>query len=172
METKRMRPTACSNVELAGTANRQSIKELKRNKEYWGGEIAAHSWSSATHTVAFTAVTPELLDTELRLMKEWLIDNGFQGRDLVAHPLGKFNGAVMNIASKQYKFARTVNIRQQETQPPGNPFTCRAQSSTNTVTLAQITAQVDAAYANGTRLNLPYHDIVPTPGTAGHASEL
>ena len=167
METKGFQPTVYSIVDLVGTVGRQTLSELKRIEEYTGGEVAAHSWSSATHTAGFTAVSTDTLDTELRLMKEWLIDNGFQGRDLLAYPLGNFNGTVMDIAAKYYKFARTVNIRQQETQPPGNPYTCRAQSSTNTVTLAQITAQVDAAYANGTWLNLLYHDIVPTPGAAG-----
>jgi len=157
-------PTVYSIVDMIGTAGRQTLTQLKRIEEYSGGEVAAHSWTNATHTAGFTGVSAATLDNELQLMKQWLIDNGFQGRELLAYPMGNFNASVMDIAAKYYKFARTVNIRQQETQPPGNPYTCRAQSSTNTVTLAQITAQIDAAYANGTWLNLLYHDI--TTGTA------
>lgn len=68
--------TVYSIVELVGQTGRQSLDQLKCLEEYSGGEVAAHSWTNATHTAGFTGVTTDVLDTELRLMKEWLIDNG------------------------------------------------------------------------------------------------
>lgn len=162
--------TVYSIVDLIGTPGRHTLEDLKRLEEYSGGEVAAHSWSAATHAAGFPGIPTDQLDNELTLMKGWLIDNNFQGRDLLAYPLGQFNASVIETVSRYYSFARTVNNRQQETLPPGGAYTCRAQSGTNTVTMARIIAQIDAAYDNGSWLNLLYHDI--TPGAASASVQI
>ena len=167
MDQKGFSATCYSIVDLVGQAGRQTLDDLRRAEEYSGWEVAGHAWTVASHNAGFNTLSPEVLEDELALTKGWLLDNNFKGRDLFAYPLGNFNASVVDATARYYSFGRTVNNRQQETLPPGAAYTCRAQSSTNTVPASTVTAAIDKAIAQGTWINLLYHDIVASPGAAG-----
>ncbi|MEW1823015.1 polysaccharide deacetylase family protein [Arthrobacter sp. NPDC080031] len=160
LEKYGFQPTIYTIVDEVGRPGRLSLPDLHQI-EASGGEIAAHAWTTASHNLGFTRLPADVLDSELRMTRNWLLENGFRGADLFAYPLGYFNADVIKATSKYFKFARTLNNRQEETLPPGEMYTCRAQSSTNTVTLAHLRDRIDACKANGTWLNLVFHDITP-----------
>lgn len=153
-------PTIYTIVDEVGRPGRLSLSDLHQIED-GGGEVAAHAWTTASHNMGFTRLSAEMLDAELRMTRNWLLENSFRGSDLFAYPLGYFNADVIKATSKYFKFARTLNNRQEETLPPGEMYTCRAQSSTNTVTLAHLRDRIDSCKANGTWLNLVFHDITP-----------
>ncbi|HKU25971.1 MAG TPA: polysaccharide deacetylase family protein [Candidatus Sulfotelmatobacter sp.] len=152
------RPTIYTIVDQVGRPGRLSLSQLQAIEDK-GGEVAAHAWTAANHNAGFTNLSADELDEELSKTKSWLLDKKFRGADLFAYPLGEFDSAVLNAASNYYKFARTLNNRQEETLPPGAPYTGRAQSSTNTVTLSHLKDRIDSCQVNGTWLNLVFHDI-------------
>jgi hypothetical protein len=157
-------------VDLVGQPNRLTLDHLHRIEEYSGGEVAGHAWTANSHNAGLDTLPAEVLDEELRFMKQWLVDNNFQGRDLFAYPLGRFNASVMDATAKYFSYARTVNSRHLETLPPGGALACRARSINSTTNLEEIKMLIDRAIVNGSWLNLLFHDI--TPGTPNDAVQV
>ncbi|WP_427016773.1 hypothetical protein ACQCSX_18995 [Pseudarthrobacter sp. P1] len=65
-------PTVHAIVDLVGQPDRLTLDHLHRIEEYSGGEVAGHAWTADSHNAGFDALSPETLDEELRLTKQWL----------------------------------------------------------------------------------------------------
>ncbi|WP_181038638.1 hypothetical protein [Arthrobacter sp. ZGTC131] len=142
--------------------------QLRTMQEFSGWDIAAHAYTTTNHNRAgaYTAITDSELDTELRLLREWLTAKGFKGVDHFAYPQGLLNPATEAIVQRYFASARSTAQFPFETVPVCNPLRLRAQShSSPGTTLAAAKAKVDAAYANKSWDILTLHDIVPTPPT-------
>lgn len=141
--------------------------QLRTMQEFSGWDIAAHAYTVANHnqTGAFTALSDTALDTELRLLREWLTAKGFKGVDHFAYPQGLLNPATEAIVQRYFASARSTQQYPFETVPACNPLRLRAQSHSLGTTLATAKAKIDAAYANKSWDIITLHDLVTTPPT-------
>jgi peptidoglycan/xylan/chitin deacetylase (PgdA/CDA1 family) len=146
-----------------------TLAQLRAMQDVGGHEIGAHAYTAAAHNTVggFTGLTAAALDAELRLLKNWLVGNGFQGRDHLAYPQGFFNASVETIVRRYFTSARSTLPMPVETWNPANLTRLRHGVGANTpTTVAAAKAVVDTAYANGSWLIITTHDLVtvaPTP---------
>lgn len=140
--------------------------QLRTMQEFSGWDIAAHAYTVANHNVAggFTSLSDSALDTELRLLREWLIARGFKGVDHFAYPQGLLSPAAEAIVQRYFASARTTAQFPFENLPACNPLRLRAQSHSYPGTLlTPAKAKVDLAFANKSWEIITLHDIVTTP---------
>lgn len=159
----------------AGTA--YIIKELTGSSPSWmttanylemqtayGWEIAPHAYTLANHNAGFDVLSPAALDIELRSLKAWMIDNGFNGIDHLAYPLGHHSPGADPVVARYFATARALYDQPTETVQPAVPLRMRSLGM-QTGTLAAVQARVDRVAAHGSWLNLVFHDVPATGGT-------
>lgn len=160
--------TAYTIVDLLSTSGFMSLADLHTLQEQYGWDVAGHAYTSAAHTSGFTALSASALDTELRNLKAWSLDNGFaRGAGHLAYPGGTLNSTVETSARKFYTTGRQVYSAGPgaETVQPANPMRLRAQQA-QTANLATVQSFVDQVAANGTWGLIAMHQIVAS-GASG-----
>lgn len=141
----------------AGLLTLQNLQDMQQNS-HW--EICGHAFTQAAHNTNYVNISTDALETELRSLKTWLVDNNFyRGADYLAWPGGGVNLTVANYAKKYFKFGRSV--AGSPTPPPtvDTPMKVRCVGVGYPTSLATIQAYVDAAYTYGGWLILAFHDI-------------
>jgi peptidoglycan/xylan/chitin deacetylase (PgdA/CDA1 family) len=147
--------------DIVGAAGRLSLTNLSDMQRQSGWQIGAHAYSLGNHNAVggFTGLAPDALTQELRLLKQWMLDNGFPDGEDFAYPQGYFNEQVLGQIRRFYRTARSTISRTQETWPPAEPHKMRVRNCTASTTLANIQGWVDDAYTNGYWLILVLHSI-------------
>lgn len=142
-----------------------SVAQIQEMQRY-GWEGAGHATTVDRHTsgTADLAIAGTL-EAECQEMKAWLADIGASGADHFAYPRGFHSAASSAILSRYFATARTVYDNPQETVQPAAPMLTRALTMGVAITPAAVLARVDAAIANGTWLQLIFHEILATGAT-------
>lgn len=151
-------------VEAVGDGGYMTLAQLRELREWHGWEIAGHAYGSAAHNTRWTNLSETDRYTELRLLKQWLVSNGFGDADYVAYPGGAFDTATERAVARYFSAARTIAPQPYQPCPPVNPQRLRAKTVANNTATALLTGMIDEAYAGGAWLILIFHKIV-TPAT-------
>jgi hypothetical protein len=151
-------------IDAAGGMTTAQLQELQ-NVAGW--TIGAHSDTWAHHNMGLSDQTADELENFVRANRKWLADRGLAGFDFFAYPGGKDSGANLTTARKYYVTARTVSQRSRETLPASDPHRLRIYLLDASRSVANITAEIDAAYTGNYHLILVAHDIVNSGATGG-----
>lgn len=158
--------TAFPIVNLLGTGagTYMTLAQVRDLQEVHGWEIGAHAYTAAVHnaTGGFTGVSDTALDADLAALKQWLVDNNFNGRDYLAYPQGFNDTRTITIARRYFAAARTQSQYRRETLPTGDRMRTRTVNLGTGPTLATITALVDEAVANREWINFTGHRLAAT----------
>jgi peptidoglycan/xylan/chitin deacetylase (PgdA/CDA1 family) len=153
-------------VDTTGTF--MTMDQMHRLEEYSGWEVAAHAYTEALHTAVggYTALSPAVLDLELRMLKDWLMLNGFRGSDHYAYPQGLTNPAVRAAVLKYFPSARVYTNGLIETLPPADAGFMRSHGIANTTTVGAIETKIDHAFTSKAWDIITMHKVVTTATTA------
>lgn len=136
------------------------MDRLHQLEEVNGWEIAGHGLTD------LTTLSASERQADLASMRQWLVDNGFRGRDHYCYPQGGFDADVIADVRKLFSSARTVlSSVPLETLRPADPFRLRSLSVVPATTAATVTGHITKAYDEAGWFILTFHDI--TTGTAG-----
>lgn len=143
-----------------------SIDDLKKLRDVNGWEIAAHAGEMTAHEAKFDTLTSKELNEDMRILRNWLVSNGFQsGAGHLAYPGGGYNADTLAVMRKMYSSARSISAGNHETYPPADPHRLRIYNVLNTLTMEYFKEQVDKCFNNKTWLILCYHQFTD-PATA------
>lgn len=148
----------------AGYMTTTQVQELQN---VYGWSVGAHSDTWAHHGMALSAQTSDELALFVKANRKWLADRGLRGFDFFAYPGGIDSGPNLAIARQYYATARTVNQRTRETLPAGDHHRLRIYLMDASKSVANIQAEIDAAYSGNYHLILVAHDMVASGATSG-----
>jgi len=160
--------TAYLITEYLGTANKMTYAQAKELEAYHRWEIAGHAYTMAAHDNGMTSLSLSALDTELRLLRDWLQQGNHKGADLFAYPLGYDNPDVVEVVSRYFVNARQIVRAPYQNTDLDQPYRMRSNSMSSSDLLATAKTWVDKTVANGTWFTITMHDIVdgaPASGT-------
>jgi len=159
--------TMYSIAERIGTPNYQTMENVISMQNDFGWEIACHSYSIAAHdsTNGMQDLTLSALDTELRNLKKWALQNNISGADHFAWPKGRFTPEMIEVAERYFVSAGMVSHYINQALPTFTPMRMARRGITAGTTLQNIKDEIDAAIANNTSIELLFHKIVPTGAT-------
>jgi len=160
MDEYGMPGTAYINDASIGDSTHMSIAQLREMQDQSGWDISAHTRTHAR----LTDLNLFQIEQELRLNKEWLINNGFsKGANHLAYPFGQFDyDEVIPMAKKYFASARTV-ASFPESAKTANPYALRGYYVLNTAALDQMKNAVTRAIQNNEWALFTFHSIVTTP---------
>lgn len=160
MDEYGMPGTAYINDASIGDSTHMSISQLREMQDQSGWDISAHTRTHAR----LTDLNLFQIEQELRLNKEWLINNGFsKGANHLAYPFGQFDyDEVIPMAKKYFASARTV-ASFPESAKTANPYALRGYYVLNIASLDQMKNAVTRAIQNNEWALFTFHSIVPTP---------
>lgn len=148
--------------EAIDQAGRLTLAQLKTLQNQSGWEIASHAYTSAHHTNHFEGLSLAEVTEDLRLMKEWLAQNGLRGGDQFALPAGRWDLNTYDVSQRMFQSTRTTYARF-ETWPPADPQRLRPVMVSNGTTLATMQARIDLAVTSRMWLILCWHDLLSVP---------
>jgi hypothetical protein len=176
-----------TNYVIVGNLGAASVMTAEQNRQlqdFSGWEIGLHSYDPTVHNNRYTFYTAAQVDDDMRLGKQWLVNNGFRGEG-IAYPGGEYQRttdgvAIDSIAASYFSTGRTVLFQTgfpTETFPAGMPMRMRAVSSisstqsgaNNPTNLVAAGGLLDKCQYNAGWLILVFHKIVT--GTAAAATE-
>lgn len=153
-----------------------TIEEARRLERVYGWTIASHAYSVAVHnqtssqggtgTAGYLAYTEAAQRADMRACREALLRLGFKAPNHFAWPQGAWDDASLRVAQELFSSNITLAHPHNETLPVADPARIRCWAPPNTVTGAQLTAEVDKAIAGGEWLIILFHNIVTTPSQA------
>lgn len=163
-------------IGALNTSGYMTTAQLKALVSMSGWEMGLHAYTNANHdgVGGITALSPSDQVKDIVQSKEWLLANGFRDTDNYAYPQGIFNHATADNLRPWISSARTTKSRPTsapgpggETFPPSDRMKMYQRALSNTDTLANITAFVDAIKANKEWLIMTFHGIRATPPSTG-----
>ena len=128
-----------------------------------GHEIASHASSITAHSTGFDAMTRSQLVEEFRKIKGWLAENGFNGRDHLAFPMGRNRPQDADIYRQFFSTARATTGFQQETVRPYDPMRLRCLYVHQSTPASEVNAAIDLAKEYGSWLILCFHKLRAAP---------
>lgn len=141
-------------------SNMMTLAQLEQMRDARLFEISGHAFTGANHALGFTNISPAACELELRNLKSWLLDHGFQhGADFMAWPLGLHNATTDKIARRYFHLARGTNGSPYPSPRVDAPMNVRAFGIAPPETVATLSTRIDSAYANGVWLILIIHDL-------------
>jgi peptidoglycan/xylan/chitin deacetylase (PgdA/CDA1 family) len=172
------------NVGTAGRLQHSDIKRMQAN----GWEIAGHAYTQQAHDDRYITKSAAEVHEECVNLRRWLYDNGYDGTSF-AYPGGEFDvttdGVLVGDIVRQYfatgrsiLFSTGVNAHfVSDIVPPAMPWRIHAISgiaeskpATSADSPTYITAAggvLDKVAANGTWLNLTFHEVMAGVSTNG-----
>ncbi|MFJ8935361.1 polysaccharide deacetylase family protein [Streptomyces sp. NPDC102365] len=172
-------------VDRVGQAGRLSLAQLRTLQDQSGWEIAGHAYSTAIHDNRLTAFTARQVDDDLRMLRAWLVSNGFDG-DSYAYPGGQFESttdgvSIEKLVARYFASGRTVlsgygastNVLTEQ-YPPPRPYRILALSGISdasggqglVVNLTAAGGELDTCKRLGSWLILTFH-VLTTGSTGG-----
>ncbi|MEV5472955.1 polysaccharide deacetylase family protein [Streptomyces sp. NPDC052207] len=171
-------------VSNLGTTGVMTSAQNKVLQDFSGWEVGLHSYDGTVHNNRYTAYTAAQVDDDIRLGKQWLVQNGFRGES-IAYPGGEYQKTtdgvgIDSIANRYFSTGRTILFQSgypTETFPAGMPMRVRAVSSisstqvgaNNPTSLVAAGGLLDKCQLNGGWLILTFHKI--TTGAATVSTE-
>lgn len=161
-------------ADRVGQANFLTLSQCKQLEQVNNWENAAHAFTLANHDARLTSLTGAALDEELYRLKEFMVDNDFRGRDLLAYPGARWNAEVKQVTGRYFAYGRhlsAINNVQAETIPPSDRLVAQAVSDTSShasgLSVANTKAYIDRVKAQKGWGVLTFHQLVTgTPANA------
>jgi peptidoglycan/xylan/chitin deacetylase (PgdA/CDA1 family) len=143
-------------------------------EDLFGWEHASHADKAAVHnqtvgqggtgTVGYTAYPEAAQLDDMHAVQEYLRTQGFRAPGHFAWPQGAWDATSRACARRVFSSAMTTKNANHESVPPADPYRVRCYSPPNTVTGAELTAEVAKAVAGKEWLTILFHNIVASPG--------
>ncbi|WP_432679304.1 polysaccharide deacetylase family protein [Rhodococcus pyridinivorans] len=146
----------CEAVDGTG----MTLAQLRELQNLYGWEICSHSYTFASHTKGFDAMTAQEIAADVDASKTWFSERGFTTVDHFAYPRGMHNANSDTVLSRYFSTGRTTHTKPVNTMLVAEPMRMSCYLPTNTATLASVTQIIDRAYEHGAWLHLGFHDIV------------
>lgn len=137
-----------------------------------GNDIAPHCTTLARHSSpnGMVDLTADQLEQEFRDLKAWQYAQGFtRSADHFATPQGKFTPAMVDAMRRYFASHRSTVYFSRETLRPGSTMRLRCiplPGLGSAMTVAQCTAAIDAAYAEGAWVIFMGHKVVAGASTS------
>jgi hypothetical protein len=168
-------------AEAVGTERFMTIDQMRSMQNFSGWEMGGHAYSTDVHTASYPKLTAEEADKDFRMLREWLVSNGFTSEHF-AYPHGAFqktsDGVPVDlIASRHFTTARSIISETVESFAPAMPHRLKAltgitdNSDIEGVPLSNLTdpgGLLDRCAESGDWLILCLHQVVegaPTVST-------
>lgn len=161
--------TLFNNGSFSGYA---TLADAHRLEDQYGWEHSSHAYLAAVHnqtssqggsgTAGYLAYTTARQLADMRACRDYLLDQGFRAPDQFAWPQGAWDETSRQTAAQVFTSAMTLAHAHDETIPVADPMRIRVYAPPNTVTGAQLTAEVDKAIAGGEWLIVLFHNIIDT----------
>lgn len=165
--------TMWNNASYSGYLTTDQARMLER---VYNWRIASHAYTVAVHnqtstqggsgTAGYTAYTANDQRADMMACRQWLIQQGFTAAQHFAWPQGAWDEASSLVAREVFSSAITLAHAHNETVPVADPNRIRCYAPPNTVTGANLTAEVDKAIAGGEWLIVCFHRIVASVSQA------
>ena len=151
--------------------------ELRALQDAAGWEVAGHAWTLAAHNAGYNTLTAAQVAAELRLLKAWLVSNGFTG-DSFAYPGGHFDATtdgvpVDRLAGQYFASGRSIIGGLAEAWAPPMPMRTKAitgiSSAAGGVPVGTLTAAggvIQRCAQQGAWLQLCLHQVVASGVTS------
>jgi peptidoglycan/xylan/chitin deacetylase (PgdA/CDA1 family) len=175
MDTLGYRGTLYTIAENIGANQYLDLSQLKSVENLSGWEVAGHAYGSANHNAKYHTLTAEVVETDIRRMRAWMVNNGFRG-DSFAYPGGWFSQttdgvSIEGMTCRYFSSGRGISSADNlETFPPAMPL--RMRSITGIGALAGASAKglpanligaggaLDRCQLDGSWTILTFHEIV------------
>ncbi len=159
--------TMYSIAERIDTPDYQTMEDVLSMQNDFNWEIACHSYTAAAHDSpnGMEDLTLPQLDTELRNLKKWALENNISGSDHFVWPKGRFRPDMIPVAERYFVSAGMVSHYINQTLPTFTPMRMARRGVTSTTTLANIQTEIDTAIANDTSIEFIFHKIVSSGAT-------
>jgi hypothetical protein len=176
MDSLGYRGTLYTIADYIGTSLHLSMSQLRSMQNLSGWEVSGHAYTNANHGLpnGFSDLSAARVNDEFRLLKEWLVTNGFTG-DNFAYPKGHFEVTtdgvpVDQIAAQYWATSRTIISETRETWPPSMPqrvhaLTAVSEAATTPATIVGAGNVLDRCKNSGSWLILCLHQIVTGSAT-------
>lgn len=161
--------------------NYASLEEAHLLEEIYGWEHASHAYRASVHNQTvnqggtgakgYTAYPVPNQVADMKACRDWLRAQGFRAPDHFSWPQGAWDFTARRSAKKLFSSTMTLAHANDETLPPADPTRIRCYAPPNTVTGAQLTAEVDKAIAGKEWLTVLFHNITPTVTQATDTSQ-
>lgn len=162
--------TAYTIVDRIGLAGFMNLDHLRELEQVHGWEVGGHSYTMANHAIGYGNMSIVDVETDIKSLKSWLIDNGFIGAEHMAYPLGSYSVASQSVIGKYFATGRTITSRLAETIRPSDRMRLRSMSLSNTTLLSTAKAFVDRIASQRGWGIITFHEIVSTPTLGTHWS--
>lgn len=185
MDSLGYRGTCYTIADVVGSSGTYMTKaQMRSMQDQSGWEIAGHSFTVANHNAKYTTLSTQTVLDELRNMRAWLVDNGFNS-DHFAYPGGWFgpttDGDPIDVLTKKF-FATGRGISSAdnlEIFPPTMGMRMRAisgigslagaSSPANTTKMLSTGGPLDRCQLEGQWLILTFHEVVA--GSAANTNQ-
>jgi len=114
----------------------------------------------AVHNARWTQTSPGALTEDIEHLQRWLRSEGFRGANHCAYPGGAFNDAVLELARRYWRAARTIIQSSTEVTTPPNPLKLRAWSMVDAAPPRDLMHRIDRARAGKQWCILTFHHVV------------
>lgn len=156
--------TAYTIVDVIGTSGFMTLDQLKTLEQSSGWEIAGHAFTSQMHLDGYgSGSSMAAIESDIRSLRKWLLDNKFKGADHLAYPRGYFTADSQQVMGQYFATGRTVTNRLSETLRPSDRMRLRSLSVTNTIPLTTAKKLVDNVKAGKGWGIITIHDLIATP---------
>lgn len=154
-------------VERVGTPTSLTLAQLQALRDLYRWDVCPHAYfDAATHTPGYDAISAAAAEFDMRLARQWHIDNGFSP-DFLALPHGTWTSSLRPLFAKYFRTVRTVYGTDgataravAETWPPADPLRLRCWQIQSTDTPAAILTNIDKAITNKESISLLFHQLV------------
>lgn len=161
--------TLWNNGSFTGYAN---LTDAHRLEDQYGWEHSSHAYLAAVHnqtssqggtgTTGYMAYPAAKQLADMKACRDYLLSQGFRAPEQFAWPQGAWDETARQNAAKVFTSIMTLAHAHDETIPVADPTRIRVYAPPNTVTGAQLTAEVDKAIAGGEWLIILFHNIIDT----------
>ena len=159
--------------DVIGTANYMTLAQLRTLQDLGGWDIVAHADTVANHNAGYGNLENPVVEAEMKGIKRWLLDNGFERRDVFVWPLGSFTPSQMVMARRLFNAVRGTTggaggaSGPHETFPPGDNGRLRTWTIGNTDTAGEVEAALEQCATHRSWLLLAFHQIVAGGAESG-----
>jgi peptidoglycan/xylan/chitin deacetylase (PgdA/CDA1 family) len=157
---------------IDSSSSYMTTAQLQELHESYGWSVGQHSYTLADHATGFASMTSLAVEANIRNALAWNLDRGLsKGAGLLAYPLSSYNDTVKGVARKVCTAAYTTAKLPREPLP-----LMRDRMELNRLFLdsstvaANVTAEIDKAYAWPCHLVIATHDVVASGATGNQTN--
>ncbi len=159
--------------DVVGTAGYMTLAQVRALQDASDWDVIAHADTVANHNTGYGNLEDSVVETELKGIKRWLLDNGFKRRDVFVWPLGSYTASQMVMARRLFSAVRGTTGGKggdggpQETFPPGDVGRLRTWTIGDVETAEDVEAALSRCSSYKSWLILSFHQIVASGAEGG-----